>query len=173
MLAKKMLDKLNDQLNFEFYSSNIYLQMAAWAENNKYAGAAEYLKKQAHEELAHMMKIFNYINETGSMALVGKIDAPKTTYKSIQDVFIIILDHERIVTKRIYEISQMAWNDKDLTTFNFMQWFIGEQHEEETQFQGILDKFEFIGSDKRGLFMIDQELGSMAASRPDLLTIQE
>ena len=173
MLKKKMLDKLNDQLNYEFYSSNIYLQMSAWAENNKYAGAAAYLKKQAQEELAHMLKIFDYINETGSMAVVGNIDAPKINYKSVQEVFKIILDHERIVTKKIHEISQIAWTDKDLTTFNFMQWFIAEQHEEETQAQGILDKFEFIGNDKRGLFMIDQELGNIADERPDLLAISE
>ncbi len=171
MLKKKMLDKLNNQLNFEFYSSNIYLQMAAWAENNKYAGAGAYLKKQAQEELLHMTKIFDYINETGSMAIVGKIDAPKVTYKSIIEVFEIILEHEKIVTKRIHEISHMAWTDKDLTTFNFMQWFVAEQHEEETQFQGILDKFAFIGNDKRGLFMIDQDLGNMAAARPDLPAI--
>ena len=173
MLKKKILDKLNDQLNFEFYSSNIYLQMSAWAENNKYAGSAAYLKKQAQEELVHMTKIFDYINETGSMAVIGKIEAPKINYKSIYETFKIILDHEKIVTKRIHEISQIAWTDKDLTTFNFMQWFIAEQHEEEKQFQGILDKFEFIGSDKRGLFMIDQELGSMAAARPDLFAVTE
>ena len=173
MLKKKILDKLNDQLNFEFYSSNIYLQMSAWAENNKYAGAAAYLKKQAQEELVHMTKIFDYVNETGSIAIIGKIEAPKINYKSIYEIFKIILEHEKIVTKRIHEISHIAWTDKDLTTFNFMQWFIAEQHEEEKQFQGILDKFEFIGSDKRGLFMIDQELGRMAAERPDLFSITE
>jgi ferritin len=173
MLKKKMLDKLNDQLNFEFYSSNIYLQMSAWAENNKYAGAAVYLKKQAHEELVHMTKFFDYINETGSLAVVGKIDAPDTEYKSIQELFKIILNHEKIVTKRIHEISKMAWDDKDLTTFNFMQWFIAEQHEEETQFQGILDKFDIIGNDKRGLFMIDQELANMAQARPEIINMVE
>ena len=165
MLKKKMLDKLNLQLNFEFYSSNVYLQMSAWAENNKYAGAAAFLKEQALEEQEHMLKFFDFINERGSMALIGKIDEPKVNVKSLHEMFKIILDHEREVTKRIHEITQMAWKDNDLNTFNFMQWFVTEQHEEETQFQGILDKFDLIGNDKRGLFMLDQELKNMATAR--------
>ena len=167
MPKKKMVDKLNAQLNFEFYSSNIYLQMSAWAENNKFAGAALFLKKQATEELLHMTKIFDYINETGNMALVGKLDAPGTEFKSLNDVFKKVLDHEKIVTKKIHDLSALAWEERDLTTFNFLQWFITEQHEEETTFQGILDKFDLIGNDKQGLFMIDQELASMAAARPE------
>jgi len=167
MLKKKMLDKLNSQINFEFYSSNIYLQMSAWAENNKYAGAAAFLKKQAVEELDHMMKIFDYVNQTGNMALIGNIDEPNSNYKSVHDMFKIILNHEKIVTKRIHELSELAWKERDLTSFNFLQWFVTEQHEEETTFQGILDKFDLIGNDKQGLFMIDQELANMAMARPE------
>ena len=166
MPKKKTLDKLNAQINFEFYSANIYLQMSAWAENNKFAGAAAFLKKQAQEELMHMTKIFDYVNETGNMALIGKIDEPPTNFKSLYDLFKLVLDHEKIVTKRIHELSAIAWEDRDLTTFNFLQWFVTEQHEEETTFQGILDKFDLIGNDKRGMFMLDQDFASMAAARP-------
>jgi ferritin len=165
MLKKKMLDKLNQQLNFEFYSSNVYLQMSAWAENNKYAGAAAFLKEQALEEQMHMLKFFDFINERGSMAQIGKIDEPRFNVKSLHEMFKIILEHEKEVTRRIHDITQMAWQDKDLSTFNFMQWFVTEQHEEETQFEGILDKFDLVGNDKRALFMMDQELKSMAAAR--------
>lgn len=167
MPKKKIIDKLNSQINFEFYSSNIYLQMSAWAENNKFAGAALFLKKQATEELMHMTKIFDYVNETGNMALVGKIDAPETEFKTLHDLFKKVLAHEKIVTKKIHDLSALAWEERDLTTFNFLQWFITEQHEEETTFQGILDKFDLIGNDKQGLFMVDQELASMAAARPE------
>lgn len=165
MLKKKLADKINQQLNFEFFSANIYLQMSAWAETNKFAGAAVYLKKQAQEEMGHMLKIFDYLNQKGVMAQIGKIDAPSTEFKSIHELFKDILAHEKIVTKRINDLSQQAWADKDLTTFNFLQWFVTEQHEEETQFQSILDKFDLVGTDKRGLFMIDQELAQMAAAR--------
>jgi len=30
MLSKTMVEQLNDQINLEFFSSNLYLQMSAW-----------------------------------------------------------------------------------------------------------------------------------------------
>jgi len=167
MISKKMADQLNQQLNLEFYSSNIYLQMSAWAETNKLSGSAAFLKKQAAEEMMHMMKFFDYLNESDHMAILGKIDAPATSYKSIEDLFKKVYAHEQHVTKKIHEIAEQAWKEKDLTTFNFMQWFITEQHEEETQAKGILDKIDLIGSDKKSLFLFDSELGNMAAARPE------
>ena len=46
-----MVEKLNQQLNLEFYSSNLYLQMSAWCEEQGFAGAAEFLRKHANEEI--------------------------------------------------------------------------------------------------------------------------
>lgn len=39
MLAKAMIEKLNEQINLEFYSSNLYLQMSAWCEDKGFEGA--------------------------------------------------------------------------------------------------------------------------------------
>ena len=167
MLSKKLAKKLNDQLNFEYYSSNVYLQMSAWAEFNGLPGTAAFLKKHAAEELLHMHKIFAYVNETGTLALVGKIDAPETEFKSISELFDIVLAHEKLVTKKIKDITAAAWEEKDFTTFNFLQWFVDEQHEEETLVKGIVDKIKLIGSDKRALFLIDRELAQLAATPPE------
>ena len=164
MLSKKLAKKLNDQINFEYYSSNVYLQMSAWAEFNALPGTAAFLKKHAAEELTHMHRIFNYVNETGTLALVGKMDAPPTEFKSIAEVFDEVLAHEKLVTKKINDITAAAWEDKDFATFNFLQWFVDEQHEEETLVQGIVDKINLIGSDKRALYLIDRELAQMAAA---------
>ena len=167
MLSKNMAGQLNQQLNLEFYSSNVYLQMSAWAETNGLSGCASFLKKQAAEEMMHMMKFFDYINESESMAVVGKIDAPAAKYKSVEELFKTVYSHEQHVTRKIHEIAALAWKEKDLTTFNFMQWFITEQHEEETQAKTILDKLDLIGTEKRALYLFDRELGNMAAARPE------
>jgi len=165
MLTKVMLDKLNKQLNFEFYSSNIYLQMASWAEMQGLEGCAKFLKKQAQEELVHMHKFFEYIVESGEMAVIGKLDAPPTDYDSVEEVFKKSLEHEKQVTKRIHDIADTAWKDKDLATFNFMQWFISEQHEEETSFSKIIDKIKLIGVDKRTLYLIDKAMAAIASEK--------
>ena len=44
MLNKAIIDKLNEQINLEFASSNIYLQMSAWCANKGYEGAAAFLR---------------------------------------------------------------------------------------------------------------------------------
>ena len=166
MLSKKMADKLNKQLNLEFYSSNIYLQMCAWADAQGLEGTASFLKKQAVEEMEHMMKIFDYINESGSMAVVGKIDEPATDYKSVKEVFEKAFAHEKFVTKSIHKLSESAMAEKDYATHQFLQWYIEEQREEEAQFSSIMDKINLIGADKRGLYLIDREMAQRAAQRP-------
>ena len=164
MPSKKMIKKLNDQLNFEYFSSNVYLQMSAWAQSKALTGAAAFLKNHAAEELQHMHRLFDYINEVGAMAIVGKIDAPQIEHKSIAEIFTDILAHEKLVTKKIHDLTSTAWEEKDYATFNFLQWFVEEQREEEALVQDIVDKIDMIGTDKRSLFLLDRELARIAAS---------
>ena len=79
MLTNKMLDKLNEQINVEFYSSNLYLQMASWCESKGLEGCADFLKAHADEEMGHMHRLFTYVNECGAMAKLGAIDARAPT----------------------------------------------------------------------------------------------
>jgi ferritin len=167
MASKAMIKKLNGHLNKEFYSSNLYLQMSAWCETKGLEGSAAFLKTHAAEEMTHMEKFFTYILELGGLATIGQIEAPPTEYKSLKDMMEKILKHEKYVTKCIHELTDAAWAEKDHATYNFLQWFVSEQHEEETLFNSILDKLDLVGSDnKQGLFFIDRELGQMANAEP-------
>ena len=40
---------------------------------------------------------------------------------------------------------------------------MGEQHEEESLFSSLVDKINLVAYDGRGLYLIDRELGKMAA----------
>ena len=68
MLSESIVKLLNRQVAFEFYSSNLYLQMSAWADVQGLDGCAAFLKQHAREEFQHGLKLFSYINETGTMA---------------------------------------------------------------------------------------------------------
>jgi len=162
MVSEKILKMLNDQINLEFYSSNIYLQMSSWCDNKGLPGCAKFLRLHAEEEMMHMNKIFDYVNESDGMALVGEIKAPSSDFPSVREMFGVIYKHECYVTKQINEIVGQAFEEKDFFTFNFLQWYVSEQHEEEALFKSILDKFELIGDEKNRLFFIDQELSKMA-----------
>jgi len=164
MLSTAMLDKLNEQINLEFYSSNLYLQMSAWCEEKGFEGAAAFLHGHAQEEMQHMQRLFTYVSETGSLPLLGVIDAPPHQFASLGALFRDILAHEQLVTSKINELAHVAFTTQDYSTFNFLQWYVAEQHEEEKLFKGILDKIELVGEDGKALFFVDKDLAALAKS---------
>ena len=166
MLSQKMLDKLNEQINLEFYSSNLYLQMASWCEAQGLDGCNQFLRRHAQEEMQHMQKLFNYVNETGSMAILGAINAPPHQFESVRDVFQQTYEHECQVTQKINELADTAFTEKDYSTFNFLQWYVSEQHEEEKIFKSTLDKIDMIGMEHKGLYFIDKEIAKLTVAMP-------
>lgn len=164
MLTDAMQSKLNTQINLEFYSSNLYLQMSAWASNQGLEGSAQFLKGHAAEEMQHMQKLFDYVLETGGMPILDAIKAPTSDYQNIREMFEQILAHEQAITRSINELVAMAFESKDFSTFNFLQWYVAEQHEEENLFQGIIDKINLLGDDPKNLFFIDKEISNLAAA---------
>ncbi|AMO58572.1 ferritin [Endozoicomonas montiporae] len=158
MLSQKMIDKLNEQINLEFYSSNLYLQMASWCEAQGLDGCSSFFRKHAQEEMQHMQKLFDYVNETGAMAILGAIDAPPHEYTSVRQVFELTYEHECEVTRSINTLAHTAFSEQDFSSFNFLQWYVAEQHEEEKLFKSILDKIDMIGTESNGLYFIDQEV---------------
>ena len=161
MLSETMVEKLNKQINLEFYSSNLYLQMSAWCEFKALEGCAEFLRLHAEEEMGHMHRLFKYVADTGALAILGTIQAPKADYADPIELFKDILAHEQHITKQINELAHFAFEDKDYSTFNFLQWYVGEQHEEEKLFKSIIDKLEMIGTDGNGLYFFDKEMANL------------
>lgn len=162
MLSPELVDKLNHQINLEFYSSNLYLQMAAWAEWKGMPGIGRFLRAHAAEEMQHMQRLFDYVSETGALPILGAIEQPQAEYASVAVLFETIYEHEKTITRAINELADAAFSSKDFSTFNFLQWYVAEQHEEESLFSGILDRIRLIGTEGSGLFHIDRELESLA-----------
>jgi ferritin len=165
MLKKEIFEKLNKQVALEQYSSNMYLSMSSWCKANGFDGASGFLYQHSKEELAHMDKLFNYINETGAQAIIESIEKPPSEYDNLLDIFNQILNHEIHITNEINELVDISLQMKDYSTFNFLQWYVSEQHEEEALFKGIIDKINIIGTDKRGYYLIDKEIRNILNAR--------
>jgi ferritin len=165
MLTLSMIDALNRQINLEQYSSNLYLQMSAWCDHQGYAGSAAFLRAHAVEELNHMHKLFDYVCETGARAVLGTVNAPPSEYQSLGEVFRLIYEHELEITAAINRLVAAALAEPDFSTFQFLQWYVAEQHEEERLFKGILDKIAVIGLDGRGIYFLDKEIRKLAAPK--------
>ncbi len=152
---------LNEQILMEGKSSAYYLSMASWCDTEGYVNSAQFLYKHSEEERQHMLKLFGYINDAGGHALQPEITDIRHTFNSLKEVFELILAHEIEVTKSINKIVDHCFGIKDFTTFNFLQWYVTEQREEETLARRAVELFDIIGEDGIGLWTIDQEIGKL------------
>ena len=166
MLSEKLEKSLNDQITFEFYSSYTYLAMAAYCEASDLSGFANFFRVQAKEELDHAMKLYDYVFQKGGRVILGEIEEPKKEYESMVDVFETGLAHERIVTSKIYAITDIATEEREHATMSFLKWFIDEQVEEENNFNSLLKKVKRCESNPAALYMLDDELANRVYVAP-------
>ncbi|MCF1440092.1 MAG: ferritin, partial [Shewanella sp.] len=117
----------------------------------------------AAEEMGHMHRLFIYVSETGGMPLIGTIEAPQAEFPSLLALFEHTLEHEQMITAAINQLAHTAFTSQDYSTFNFLQWYVAEQHEEEKLFKSIVDKIRLVGEDGKALFFIDKDLDVMAS----------
>ena len=158
MLSEKMTDALNNQLNKEIYSAYLYMSMSAYSSYSGLKGFANWFMVQYQEEMAHAMKIYEYIDSQGQQVKLLAINQPPTEFESPLDMFGKTLKHERFVTKSINDLVDLAILEKDHATNIFLQWFVTEQIEEEGNDNEIISRLKLAGEDGNGLLMIDKEL---------------
>lgn len=158
MLSQNIETVLNKQIRIEAESSQVYLSMACWAENQGLEGVAQFMYKQSDEERMHMLKLVKYVNERGGHAVVTDLKAPKTKYGTMKEMFEELYNHELFVSNSINELVHVTFQEKDYATHNFLQWYVAEQIEEEAQAKTILDKINLIGDDKGGLYLFDRDI---------------
>ncbi|MGL5651999.1 MAG: ferritin [Paraclostridium sp.] len=158
MASQKILDALNNQLQMEFFSEYFYMSMEAYFMDNNLDGFANFFNVQAKEERDHAYKLFNYISRAGGKIILQSIEQPKGAFESPLEVFELALNHEKLITNSIHELTDLAISEKDHTTSSFLRWFIDEQSEEEESMEKIVRKLRLLKNDPAGLLMIDQEL---------------
>ncbi|MBT3343380.1 MAG: ferritin [Gemmatimonadetes bacterium] len=158
MLTQSMQDALNRQINVEFASAHQYLALSSFFEQLNMKGCAHWMRLQHEEERAHGMKIFDYLHDRDGVVKMLPIEAPETGWKTALDGFQSALQSERYNSEQIGNLVALATTEGDHPTHAFMQWFVTEQVEEEATAKEIVDKMTFVGDDRTGQFIIDQEL---------------
>lgn len=161
MLNKKVEKILIEQIEKEGYSSSLYLAMASWAEVNGLAGIAGWLYAQSDEERIHMLKIIKFVNERGGKAVIPAFKQPGKEFTAVKKMFEEVLKHEQYISASINEIVAVCMAEKDYTTLNWIQWFVNEQIEEETNATTILDKLNLMGD--KNLYVFDRDIMSLRA----------
>lgn len=166
MLSEKLHAALNAQMNYEFYSAHAYLAMAAYCTDESYDGFANFFLVQSEEERFHAMKFYNYLSDMGYPATIEGFSNPGNDFTSVLDAFEQALKHEKKVTRRIYELSDIALEEREHATMAFLKWFIDEQVEEEATFNTLIAKISRIKNDLSAVFMLDAELANRTFTPP-------
>lgn len=160
MFSENLAQALNDQINFEFYSAHLYLSVAAYFSSIDLDGFANFFTVQAEEEKFHAMKFYNYVNEMEGRVLLKGFENPPVYFDSPLDAFEKSLEHEKIVSKRIYNLSDIAMEEREHATLSLLRWFIDEQVEEEKNLNTVIKKLKRIENDMAALYMLDTELAA-------------
>ncbi len=162
-LSKTIAAALNAQMTKEAHASQIYLSYGAWVTSQGFGGTANFLFRHAQEERNHMTKILEYILQRGAEVKIIAIPAPPENPVSIINCFEKVFEHEVDNTNGIYKIVKLSFDEEDWATWNFMQWFVKEQVEEETLALNLLDKIKIADAEKtnsNALYSLDRDLGN-------------
>lgn len=160
-MNKNIEKALNKQIAMEAHAHYLYLSMASYYEVNAMEGIAEFFYVQAEEEKMHMMKLFRYVNEMDGHALVPSIEQLAHDFGEVLSTFKLVYEQEKHVTASINEIVELATIEKDHGTYNFLQWFVEEQREEESSIRTIIDKIKLIGDGPQSRYFIDREISAI------------
>lgn len=154
---------LNRQATKEANAAQVYLGYAIWADSEGFAGVADLLFRHSGEERDHMMKVIQYVQQRGGRAHVGALDPIPESPENLEDCFQKLFEHEVENTEAIYKIVNMAHDEKDWATWNFGQWFVKEQIEEEALIMELMDQLAIAGGARasgEALLYLDEQIGA-------------
>ena len=165
----KIAALLNEQINKEFYSAYLYLDMANYYDELDLDGFANYYMVQAQEERDHALLFMKYMQNNGLKVTLDAIGKPDKVYASPAEPLDAALEHEKYVTSLINNIYHEAHQAKDYRTMKFLDWFVDEQMEEEDNANSMISRFKLFGSDSKGLYLLDQEYAGRVYTAPSLV----
>lgn len=161
-------DMLSRQVNKELFSAYLYLEFHNILEDRGLTGFAHWFMIQVQEERDHGMLFYEYLHHNNQKVDLQAIEKPETTVSTVMEILQASLAHEEFITASINDIYEVALREKDYRTKEFLDWFVKEQGEEESNFNLLIDKVRLLGEDNKGIYMLDQELASRVYAPPSL-----
>lgn len=166
MLNEKMEKEFNEQINKELFSAYLYLDMKSRFSEMNLQGFVNWMDVQVQEEKAHAMGMYDYVLERGGKVELLAIDKPEVEGKTPLEIFEQVLKHEEFVTSKINHLMDVADEVRDRAALSFLDWYLKEQVEEESNVGGVLATLRLIGEDKKALLMLDKDLATRTFIAP-------
>ena len=168
-MNEKIAKLLNEQINKEFFSAYLYLDISNYYDEMDLDGYKNYYMIQAQEERDHALLFMQYMQMNGLKVTLDAIGKPDKKFESVLDPLVIAAEHERYVTALINNIYHEAHEAKDYRTMKFLDWFVDEQMEEEDNADTMISRYKLFGQEPRGLYLLDQEYAGRVYTAPSLV----
>lgn len=156
MMTERLKKAINEQMNAELWSANLYLSMSFYLKREGYDGFAHWMFKQYEEEVSHATAMAHYLIKREGIPQMDKIDVVPQSWGSVTEAFEDAYKHERHVSQLIDLLVKIAAEEKDNATQDFLWQFVREQVEEEATVLAIVGKLRKAG--EAGILVMDAQL---------------
>ncbi len=165
-MNENLVKAIQEQINKELYSSYLYLSMSSWADSESWKGISHWLRLQSQEELQHAMMLHDNLLERGEISTFGAIEQPQAKWENPVNVFENVYEHEKTITSSINSLATIAMQSHDHAFYQFVQWFVKEQVEEESTASDLLARFKRAKDNASMMDALDIELSKRVLNAP-------
>ena len=169
MLDQKLVQLINDQINLEWYSAYLYLDISDYYIDQNLNGFGNWYTVQTQEERDHAMLFIKYLQNNSEQVKLAAVAAPDVAFRDFKAPAVAALEHEKKVTASINDFYAAAYEKKDFRSMQFLDWFVKEQGEEEKNAEDIIKRYDLFGSDPKSLYLLDSELAARVYAAPSLV----
>lgn len=140
MAVSGMMNKLNTQLNLEYNASNLYLHLSEWCSDNRLNGTAIFLRTQAQNNVTLMMRVFDFMKQSGATPVLKAIDMSEEAYSTLEAVFQRTIEENEQRQHTLNEIAHDAKALQDNSTLDFLRDIKKEQQQDGLLLKTVLDE---------------------------------
>jgi bacterioferritin B len=138
MAAARFVERLNEQIAYEFAASQQYIANAVYYDAQTLPRLATFFYAQAVEERNHAMMMVRYLLDADADVAVPGVAAPETQFADVVAPVALALEQERRVSDQIAALTGVAREEGDYLSEQFVQWFLKEQVEEVATMSALL-----------------------------------
>ncbi|HYV16977.1 MAG TPA: ferritin [Conexibacter sp.] len=142
MPATRFVERLNEQIAYEFAASQQYIANAVHYDAETLPRLAAFFYAQALEERNHALMMVKYLLDADAEVTIPGVEAPETRFADVVAPVALALDQERRVSEQIAALVGIAREAGDFQSEQFMQWFLKEQVEEVASMSALLKVIE-------------------------------
>jgi ferritin len=142
MAAARFVERLNEQVAYEFAAQQQYIANAVYCDGQTLPRLAAFFYAQAVEERNHAMMMVRYLLDADAEVVVPGVAAPETKFADVVAPVALALAQEKRVSDQIAALMGVAREESDYLSEQFVQWFLKEQVEEVSTMSSLLTVVE-------------------------------